>query len=332
MSDDKKMKAQALESTLKKIKKQFGEGSVMKFDDENSKVKVDFFKTGLLAFDDAIGIGGVPKGRIIEFYGNESSGKTTLAITVAQSIQKQGGVVAIIDAEHALDPGYAEKLGLNLQDVIIAQPNSGEEALSITEELVRSGAVDCIVIDSVAALTPQKELEGEMGDANVGLQARLMSQALRKLTAFCSKMGCIVIFINQIRMKIGVMYGNPETTTGGNALKFYSSLRVEVKRGTTISEGDSQIGFLMRFSVVKNKVAPPFKKIEIPFYYSKGFCAMTQIIDMAEKLNVVEKAGSWYSFEGNKLSQGKENLKKVLEEDKALYDKVEALVREKMSE
>lgn len=328
MSEDKaKLKQQALEVALKKIQKQFGAGSIMKFDDD-SKVDVDFFRSGSIVLDDLIGIGGVPKGRIIEIYGNESSGKTTLALTMIGSIQKQGGVVAFVDAEHALDPSYARKLGVSLEEMTISQPNSGEEALSITEELIRSGAVDCIVVDSVAALTPQKELDGEMGDANVGLQARLMSQALRKMTALCSKMGCIVIFINQIRMKIGVMYGNPETTTGGNALKFYASLRMEVKRGQAMTEGDEQLGFAMKIKIVKNKVSPPFRQAEIPFYYNSGLCNISQIIELGEKYNILERSGSWYSFNENRLAQGKEKLREELKTNADLFKQIEDRVYE----
>ncbi|RMF16329.1 MAG: recombinase RecA, partial [Alphaproteobacteria bacterium] len=280
-----------------------------------------------LGLDLALGIGGLPKGRIVEIYGPESSGKTTLALHVVAEVQKRGGVAAFVDAEHALDPAYAKKLGVNLEDLLISQPDTGEQALEITDTLVRSGAVDVLVVDSVAALTPRAELEGEMGDSHVGLQARLMSQALRKLTGSIAKSNCMVIFINQIRMKIGVMYGNPETTTGGNALKFYASVRLDIRRTGQIKDGTDVIGNSTRVKVVKNKVAPPFKQVEFDIMYGEGISKMGEILDLGAKAGVVEKAGAWYSYDSQRIGQGRENAKKFLREHPEIADEIEQAIR-----
>ncbi|MBT6033191.1 MAG: recombinase RecA, partial [Kordiimonadaceae bacterium] len=315
-----------LDAALGQIERAFGKGSIMKLG-QNSSIDVDAVSTGSLGLDIALGIGGMPKGRIIEIYGPESSGKTTLALHVAAEVQKAGGTAAFVDAEHALDPVYAGKLGINLDELLISQPDTGEQALEITDTLVRSGAIDILVIDSVAALTPRAELEGEMGDHHVGLQARLMSQALRKLTSSISKSNCMVIFINQIRMKIGVMYGSPEVTTGGNALKFYSSVRIDIRRIGAIKEKEEIVGNQTRVKVVKNKVAPPFKVVEFDIMYGKGISKMGELVDLGVKAGIVEKSGSWYSYESQRIGQGRENAKRFLSENPELADQIENQVR-----
>ncbi|WP_274757320.1 recombinase RecA [Pseudemcibacter aquimaris] len=319
-------KQKALDAALGQIERAFGKGSIMKLG-QNSSVDVEAVSTGSLGLDIALGIGGLPKGRIIEIYGPESSGKTTLALHVAAEVQKAGGTAAFVDAEHALDPVYAGKLGVNLDELLISQPDTGEQALEITDTLVRSGAIDVLVVDSVAALTPRAELEGEMGDSHVGLQARLMSQALRKLTSSISKSNCMVIFINQIRMKIGVMYGSPEVTTGGNALKFYSSVRIDIRRIGAIKEKDEIVGNQTRAKVVKNKVAPPFKVIEFDIMYGKGISKMGELLDLGVKANLVEKSGSWYSYDSQRIGQGRENAKRFLEENPEMAEQLESAVR-----
>ena len=303
-------KAKALEAAISQIDKAFGKGSLMRLGDREV-VDIEAISTGSLGLDIALGIGGLPKGRIVEIYGPESSGKTTLALHVVAETQKQGGSAAFVDAEHALDPIYAQKLGVNLDDLLISQPDTGEQALEITDTLVRSGAIDVLVIDSVAALTPRAELEGEMGDSLPGLQARLMSQALRKLTGSIAKSNCLVIFINQIRMKIGVMFGSPETTTGGNALKFYSSVRLDIRRIGAIKNRDEVVGNQTRVKVVKNKVAPPFKQVEFDIMYGEGVSKLGELIDLGVKANVVEKSGSWFSYNSERIGQGRENAKTV---------------------
>ena len=308
-----KEKSKALEAALSQIERAYGKGSIMKLG-ENSVVQMEAISTGSLGLDIALGIGGLPRGRIIEIYGPESSGKTTLTLHAVAQAQKEGGVCAFIDAEHALDPVYAKKLGVNIENLLISQPDAGEQALEIADTLVRSGAVDLIVIDSVAALVPRAELEGEMGDHHVGLQARLMSQALRKLTSTIAKSNTTIIFINQIRMKIGVMFGSPETTTGGNALKFYSSVRMDIRRIGQIKERDEVIGNQTRVKVVKNKVAPPFKVVEFDIMYGKGISYNGELVDLGVKAEVIEKAGSWYSYKDERIGQGRENVKKYLED------------------
>jgi recombination protein RecA len=307
-------KKKALEAALGQIERAFGKGSIMKLG-EGAKVDIESISTGSLGLDIALGIGGLPKGRVIEIYGPESSGKTTLALHVLAEAQKKGGTVAFVDAEHALDPIYAAKLGVDLDEMLISQPDTGEQALEITDTLVRSGAVDVLVVDSVAALTPRAELEGEMGDTHVGLQARLMSQALRKLTGSISKSKCMVIFINQIRMKIGVMYGSPEVTTGGNALKFYSSVRLDIRRIGAIKEKDEIVGNQTRVKVVKNKVSAPFKVIEFDIMYGQGISKNGELVDLGVKANIVDKAGSWYSYKDQRIGQGRENAKRYLTEN-----------------
>jgi recombination protein RecA len=323
-------KKQALKAALSQIDKQFGKGSVMFLGDENAQTDIEAVSTGSLSLDIALGIGGLPKGRVIEIYGPESSGKTTLTLHVIAEMQKLGGTAAFIDAEHALDPQYAKRLGVNTDDLLISQPDTGEQALEITDMLVRSGSVDIVVVDSVAALTPKAEIEGEMGASHMGLQARLMSQALRKLTSNIKKTNTMVIFINQLRMKIGVMFGNPETTTGGNALKFYASVRLDIRRIGAIKKGDEILGNETRVKVLKNKVAPPFKQAEFQILYNQGISLESEIIDLGVKLGFVEKAGAWYSIEGERIGQGKDNARDYLKEHQELRQSVEVKIREKL--
>jgi len=317
----------ALEAALSQIDRAFGKGSVMKLGSRDLGLATDAVSTGSLGLDIALGIGGLPRGRVIEVYGPESSGKTTLALHVVAEIQKKGGTAAYVDAEHALDPVYAKKLGVDIDEMLISQPDTGEQALEITDTLVRSGGVDIVVIDSVAALTPKAELEGEMGDSLPGLQARLMSQALRKLTASISKSNTIVLFINQIRMKIGIMFGNPETTTGGNALKFYASVRLDIRRIGAIKDRDEVIGNQTRVKVVKNKVAPPFKQVEFDIMYGVGISKVGELVDLGVKAGIVEKSGSWYSYDGSRIGQGRESAKTFLTENRDIADKIEAAIR-----
>lgn len=320
-------KQRALEAALAQIDRAYGKGSVMKLGDKGKIVEIESVSTGSLGLDMALGIGGLPRGRVVEIYGPESSGKTTLALHVVAEVQKAGGTAAFVDAEHALDPTYAHKLGVNLDELLVSQPDTGEQALEITDTLVRSGAVDVIVIDSVAALTPRAEIEGEMGDSLPGLQARLMSQALRKLTGSISKAKTLVIFINQIRMKIGVMYGSPETTTGGNALKFYASVRLDIRRTGSIKVRDEVIGNNVRVKVVKNKVAPPFREVEFDIMYGQGISKIGEIIDLGVKAGVVEKAGSWFSYNSTRIGQGRDNAREFLKAHPAMADEIEAAVR-----
>ena len=320
-------KRKAIESTMAKIEKEFGKGSVMMLG-ENAKMNLEVISTGSLGLDLAVGIGGLPKGRIIEIYGPESSGKTTVALHAVAEAQKAGGVAAFIDAEHALDPAYAKALGVDIDSLIISQPDTGEQALEITDTLVSSGVVDIIVVDSVAALVPKAEIEGEMGDSHMGLQARLMSQALRKLTSSINKSKTITIFINQLREKIGVMFGNPETTTGGRALKFYSSIRIDVRRIDSIKQGDAIIGNRTRAKIVKNKVAPPFRQCEFDIMYGQGISKVGELVDLAANIDVIKKSGSWYSYNDNKLGQGRENVKAYFLENKDIMDEVEKKVRD----
>lgn len=324
-------KDKALKLALEKIEKDFGKGSIMRLGDKVA-INVDSIPTGALALDLALGIGGIPRGRIIEVYGPESSGKTTLAQHIVAQAQKKGGIAAFIDAEHALDPEYARALGVNVDQLLISQPDTGEQALEITEELVRSGAVDVIVVDSVAALVPKAEIEKAMDEQQMGLQARLMSKALRKLTAIVGKTNTTVIFINQLRMKIGVMYGNPETTTGGNALKYYSSVRLDIRKTDTLKKDGEDIGNRVKVKVVKNKVAPPFRIAEFDIIFGKGICAVGNILDVATNLNIVKKAGAWYSYNDEKLGQGRDKSKELLEENPDLLAKIEADVRAKLAE
>ncbi len=317
----------ALAAALGQIEKQFGKGSVMRMGDGTSIGNLEAISTGSLGLDIALGIGGVPKGRVVEIYGPESSGKTTLTLHIVAESQKEGGTCAFVDAEHALDPQYAEKLGVNIDELLVSQPDTGEQALEITDMLVRSGAVDVVVIDSVAALTPRAEIEGDMGDSHVGLQARLMSQALRKLTANIKRSNCIVIFINQIRMKIGVMFGSPETTTGGNALKFYSSVRMDIRRIGAIKRGDEVVGNETRVKVVKNKVAPPFKQAEFQILYGEGISREGEIIGLGVKHGFVEKSGAWYSYKGDRIGQGKDNVRKFLKENSEIAAEIESRIR-----
>ncbi len=326
---DEAEKQRALEAALSQIDRAFGKGSVMKLGSKGAVVQIESVSTGSLGLDMALGIGGLPRGRVIEIFGPESSGKTTLALHVVAEVQKTGGTAAFVDAEHALDPGYAQKLGVNLDDLLVSQPDAGEQALEITDTLVRSGAVDIIVVDSVAALTPRAELEGEMGDSLPGLQARLMSQALRKLTGSISKSKCIVIFINQIRMKIGVMYGSPETTTGGNALKFYASVRLDIRRTGSIKVRDEIVGNNVRVKVVKNKVAPPFREVEFDIVYGEGISKLGEIIDLGVKAGVVEKSGSWFSYNSTRIGQGRENVREFLKQNPDMADQIEKAVRGK---
>ena len=321
-------KSKALEAALGQIERQFGKGTVMRMG-EGTRQAIPAISTGSLGLDIALGIGGLPKGRIVEIYGPESSGKTTLTLQVIAEAQKAGGTCAFIDAEHALDPEYAEKLGVKVDDLIVSQPDTGEQALEVTDMLVRSGACDVLVIDSVAALTPRAEIEGDMGDHHVGLQARLMSQALRKLTGNIKNANCLVIFINQIRMKIGVMFGNPETTTGGNALKFYSSVRLDIRRIGAVKDGDEIVGNETRVKVVKNKVAPPFKQTEFQILYGRGINRNGELVDLGVKNGLIDKSGAWYAYKGNKIGQGKANVGIYLTENPEIAAEIEAIIREK---
>jgi recombination protein RecA len=325
-----KEKLKALQLTLDKLEKTFGKGTIMRLGD-NAIDAVDVISTGSIGLDAALGIGGLPKGRVIEIYGPESSGKTTLALHAIAESQKAGGIAAFIDAEHAFDRFYAQKLGVDVENLLVSQPDNGEQALEITENLIRSGAIDIIVIDSVAALTPKSEIEGEMGDSKMGLQARLMSQALRKLTATISKTATCCIFINQLREKIGVMFGNPETTTGGNALKFYASVRLDIRRQTQLKEGDEVVGNHVKVKVVKNKVAPPFRKAEFDIIFGEGISRAFEIIDLATELNVIKKSGSWFSYGDTKLGQGRDAVKKILQDNPELADELEGKIREVLS-
>ena len=323
MDDNKK---KALSAALSQIEKQFGKGSVMRMGDSVA-AEIESISTGSIALDVALGIGGLPKGRVVEIYGPESSGKTTLTLQVIAEAQKAGGTCAFVDAEHALDPSYAEKLGVNVDELLVSQPDTGEQALEITDMLVRSGAVSVLVIDSVAALTPKAEIEGDMGDSHMGLQARLLSQALRKLTGNIKRSNTLVIFINQLRMKIGVMFGNPETTTGGNALKFYSSVRLDIRRIGAIKRGEEIIGNETKVKVVKNKVAPPFKTINFEILYGEGISHEGEIIDMGVNCNIIDKAGAWYSYNGDRIGQGKDKVRKFMKENPAIADEIEAKIR-----
>ncbi len=326
MSDNKQ---KALSAALGQIERQFGKGSIMKLGD-NKALDIESISTGSLSLDIALGIGGLPCGRVVEIYGPESSGKTTLTLQTVAEAQKMGKTCAFVDAEHALDPVYAKKLGVNIDDLLVSQPDTGEQALEIADMLVRSNAVDVVIVDSVAALTPKAEIEGEMGDAHVGLQARLMSQALRKLTANIKKSNTLCIFINQIRMKIGVMFGNPETTTGGNALKFYASVRLDIRRTGAVKEGDEVTGNETRVKVVKNKVAPPFKQADFQILYGKGISKHGELLDLGVKEGLIDKSGAWYSYNGNRIGQGKANCIKYLEENTAISDEVEKIIRDRL--
>ncbi len=326
--DDGKQKA--LSAALSQIEKQFGKGAVMRLGDNSAARDIETISTGSISLDVALGVGGLPKGRVVEIYGPESSGKTTLTLQVIAECQKSGGTAAFVDAEHALDPVYAEKLGVDVDELLISQPDTGEQALEITDMLVRSGAVDIVVVDSVAALTPKAEIEGDMGDSHMGLQARLMSQALRKLTGNIKRSNTMVVFINQIRMKIGVMFGNPETTTGGNALKFYSSVRLDIRRIGALKKGDEIIGNETRVKVVKNKVAPPFKQVVFDLLYGEGISREGEIIDLGVKEGLVDKAGAWYSYNGERIGQGKDNVRNFLKENSAMAMEIETRIREKL--
>ena len=323
----KEEKMRALDAALGQIEKQFGKGSVMKLGDSAANMNVETVPTGSLSLDIALGLGGVPRGRIIEIYGPESSGKTTVALHMVAEVQKRGGIAGFIDAEHALDPAYAEKIGVDIDNLYISQPDNGEQALEITETMVRSGAVDIIIVDSVAALVPKAEIDGDMGDSHVGLQARLMSQALRKLTAVISKSNCIVIFINQLREKVGVMFGNPETTTGGRALKFYSSIRMDVRRIETLKQSGEMVGNRTRIKVVKNKIAPPFKEAEFDIMFGQGISKEGDILDLASNIGIVQKSGAWFAYNDAKIGQGRENAKQYLRDNPAVADEIEAKVR-----
>lgn len=322
-------KIRALESALAQIEKQYGKGSIMKLGDTNANMNIETVPTGSISLDIALGLGGVPKGRIIEVYGPESSGKTTVALHMVAEVQKRGGIAGFIDAEHALDPVYAKNIGVDIDNLYISQPDNGEQALEITETMVRSGAVDIVIIDSVAALVPKAEIDGEMGDSHVGLQARLMSQALRKLTAVISKSNCIVVFINQLREKVGIMFGNPETTTGGRALKFYSSIRLDVRRIESLKQGGDVVGNRTRIKVVKNKIAPPFKEAEFDIMFGKGISREGDILDLAAEASIVIKSGAWFAYNDAKIGQGRENAKQYLLDNPAICDEIEAKVREK---
>lgn len=323
-------KQKALSAALTQIERQFGKGSVMRMGDETVSRDIDVISTGSLSLDVALGIGGLPKGRVVEIYGPESSGKTTLTLQVIAECQKQGGTAAFVDAEHALDPSYAGKLGVNVDELLVSQPDTGEQALEITDMLVRSGAVDVVIVDSVAALVPKAEIEGDMGDSHMGLQARLMSQALRKLTANIKRSNTLVIFINQIRMKIGVMFGNPETTTGGNALKFYSSVRLDIRRTGAIKKGDEVLGNETRVKVVKNKVAPPFKQAHFDILYGEGISRESEIIELGVQQGIMDKAGAWYGYNDTRIGQGKENVRNYLKENPEIAAEIEAKVRAKL--
>ncbi len=321
-------KQKALDAALAQIEKQFGKGSVMKLGDSGKNMNVETIPTGSLSLDIALGLGGIPKGRIIEIYGPESSGKTTVTLHMIAEVQKRGGIAGFIDAEHALDPVYARNIGVDIDNLYISQPDCGEQALEIAETMVRSGAVDIVVVDSVAALVPKAEIDGDMGDSHVGLQARLMSQALRKLTAVISKSNCCVIFINQLREKVGVMFGNPETTTGGRALKFYSSVRMDVRRIETLKQGGEAVGNRTRVKVVKNKIAPPFKEAEFDIMFGQGISSEGDVLDLACQCNVVNKSGAWYAYQGDKIGQGRENAKQFLKDNPELFAEIERQVRE----
>lgn len=325
MNRDDKLKA--LDAAITQIEKSYGKGSVMKLGDSSANMNIETVPTGSISLDIALGLGGVPKGRVVEVYGPESSGKTTVALHMVAEVQKRGGIAGFIDAEHALDPVYAKKIGVQIDDLYISQPDNGEQALEITETMVRSGAVDIVIVDSVAALVPKAEIDGEMGDSHVGLQARLMSQALRKLTAIISKSNCTVIFINQLREKVGVMFGSPETTTGGRALKFYSSVRLDVRRIETLKQGGEMIGNRVRVKVVKNKIAPPFKEAEFDIMFGMGISKEGDVLDLAAKENIIEKSGAWYAYAGAKIGQGRENAKTYLRNNPAIYEEVEQKVR-----
>lgn len=324
----KEDKLKALDAALANIEKQFGKGSVMKLGDAGTGMNVETVPTGSLSLDIALGMGGIPKGRIVEIYGPESSGKTTVALHMVAEMQRRGGIAGFIDAEHALDPAYAKNIGVDIDNLYISQPDNGEQALEITETMVRSGAIDIVIVDSVAALVPKAEIDGDMGDSHVGLQARLMSQALRKLTAVISKSNCIVIFINQLREKVGVMFGSPETTTGGRALKFYSSIRLDVRRIETLKQGGEVIGNRTRVKIVKNKIAPPFKEAEFDIMFGQGISKEGDILDLAANIGVISKSGAWYAYEGDKIGQGRENAKVFLKEHKEILEEVEIKVRE----
>ena len=324
----KEDKLKALDAAIAQIEKQYGKGSVMKLGDNSANMNVETVPTGSLSLDIALGLGGLPKGRIIEVYGPESSGKTTVALHCVAEVQKRGGIAGFIDAEHALDPVYARNIGVDIDNLYISQPDCGEQALEITETMVRSGAVDSVVVDSVAALVPKAEIDGDMGDSHVGLQARLMSQALRKLTAVISKSNCIVIFINQLREKVGVMFGNPETTTGGRALKFYSSVRLDVRRTESLKQGGEIVGNHVRVKVVKNKIAPPFREAEFDIMFGQGISREGDVLDLAVNAGIVNKSGAWYAYEGDKIGQGRENAKTYIHENPAFFDMLEAKVRD----
>ena len=327
MGNNNEDKLRALDAALGQIEKQYGKGAVMKLGDSAANMNVETIPTGSLSLDIALGLGGVPKGRIIEVYGPESSGKTTVALHMVAEVQKRGGIAGFIDAEHALDPAYAKNIGVDIENLYISQPDNGEQALEITETMVRSGAVDIIIVDSVAALVPKAEIDGDMGDSHVGLQARLMSQALRKLTAAISKSNCIVIFINQLREKVGVMFGNPETTTGGRALKFYSSIRLDVRRIEALKQGGEMVGNRTRIKVVKNKVAPPFREAEFDIMFGKGISKEGDVLDLAASVGIVQKSGAWFNYGGDKIGQGRENAKAYLREHPEIMDEIEHKVR-----
>ncbi len=327
MANANEEKKKALDAAIAKLEKDFGKGAVMKLGDSGAHVNVETVPTGCLSLDLALGLGGVPKGRIIEVYGPESSGKTTVALHMIAEVQKRGGIAGFVDAEHALDPVYAKNIGVDIDELYISQPDSGDQALEIAETMVRSGAMDIIVIDSVAALVPRQEIEGDMGDSHVGLQARLMSQALRKLTPVISKSNCVVIFINQLREKVGVMFGNPETTTGGRALKFYASVRMDVRRIETLKQSGEMVGNRTRIKIVKNKIAPPFKEAEFDIMFGKGISKSGDILDLAANCDVVKKSGAWYAYEGEKIGQGRENAKSFLEANPEIMDEIEKKVR-----
>ena len=327
MGNNNEDKLRALDAALGQIEKQYGKGAVMKLGDSAANMNVETIPTGSLSLDIALGLGGVPKGRIIEVYGPESSGKTTVALHMVAEVQKRGGIAGFIDAEHALDPAYAKNIGVEIENLYISQPDNGEQALEITETMVRSGAVDIIIVDSVAALVPKAEIDGDMGDSHVGLQARLMSQALRKLTAAISKSNCIVIFINQLREKVGVMFGNPETTTGGRALKFYSSIRLDVRRIEALKQGGEMVGNRTRIKVVKNKVAPPFREAEFDIMFGKGISKEGDVLDLAASVGIVQKSGAWFAYGGDKIGQGRENAKAYLREHPEIMDEIEHKVR-----